>query len=86
LERARSLDPQNFEANMALGRLLAKTGKFEESIPWLEQASHERPDSPEVHYQLALSLQRAGRAEQASREFAEVERLNRQRRFGQENP
>jgi tetratricopeptide (TPR) repeat protein len=86
LERARSLDPQNFETNMALGRLLAKTGKFEESIPWLEQASHERPDSPEVHYQLALSLQRAGRAEQASHEFAEVERLNQQRRSGQENP
>jgi tetratricopeptide (TPR) repeat protein len=86
LQRARSLDPQNFETNMALGRLLAKTGKFEESIPWLEQASHERPDSPEVHYQLALSLQRAGRAEQASHEFAEVERLNRQRRSGQENP
>jgi tetratricopeptide (TPR) repeat protein len=86
LERARSLNPQDFETNMALGRLLAKTGKFVESIPWLEQASQERPDSPEVHYQLALSLQRAGREEQASREFAEVERLNRQRRSGQENP
>lgn len=86
LERAHSLDPQDFETNMALGRILAKTGKFEESIPWLEQASRERPDSPEVHYQLALSLQRAGRAAQASREFAEVERLNRGRRSGQENP
>jgi tetratricopeptide (TPR) repeat protein len=86
LQHAHSLAPENFEANMALGRLLAKTGKFDESIPWLEQASHEQPNSPEVHYQLALSLQRAGRAEQASREFAEVDRLNQQRRSGSEMP
>jgi tetratricopeptide (TPR) repeat protein len=86
LQHAHSLDPTNFETNMSLGRLLAKTGKFEESIPWLEQASQERPDSPEAHYQLALSLQRTGRAEQASREFAEVQRLNRQRRTGTEMP
>jgi tetratricopeptide (TPR) repeat protein len=80
LEHARSLDPKNFEANMALGRVLAKTGKFAESIPWLEQASRERPESPEVHYQLALSLQRAGQQDRAAREFAEVDRLNQQRR------
>jgi len=86
LEQAHSLAPENFEANMALGRLLAKTGKFDESIPWLEQASREQPDSPEVHYQLALSLQRVGRAEQASREFAEVDRLNQQRRSVTETP
>src|SRR5579864_156821 len=86
LQHAHSLAPENFEANMALGRLLAKTGKFDESIPSLEQASREQPNSPEAHYQLALSLQRAGRAEQASREFAEVERLNQQRRSGSEMP
>jgi tetratricopeptide (TPR) repeat protein len=86
LQHAHALAPENFEANMALGRLLAKTGKFDESIPSLEEASREQPDSPEAHYQLALSLQRAGRAEQASQEFAEVERLNQQRRSGSEMP
>jgi hypothetical protein len=51
------------------------------------EASHrEQSNGPEVHYQLALSLQRAGRAEQASHEFAEVERLNQQRRSGTEMP
>ena len=51
------------------------------------EASHrEQPNSPEVHHQLALSLQRTGRAEQAFHEFAEVERLNQQRRSGTEMP
>jgi hypothetical protein len=36
-----------------------------------------------AHYLLALSPQCAGRAEQASREFAEVKRLNQQRRSGE---
>jgi tetratricopeptide (TPR) repeat protein len=80
LRKARELDPSSFEANMSLGRMLAKAGKVEESIGFLEQAAKESPASPEVHYQLALSLQRAGRKTEAAKEFAEVDRLNRQRR------
>ena len=80
LRKARELDPSNFETNMALGRLLAKAGKLEESISFLKEASKESPESPEVHYQLALSLRRAGRKTEAAREFAEVDRLNRERR------
>ncbi len=71
---------------MTLGRLLAKLGDVEESIERLQEASRQRPQSPEVHYQLALSLQRAGRRSDAAREFAEVERLNQARRAGGENP
>ena len=80
LRRARELDPSSFEANMSLGRMLAKEGKVEESIGFLEQAAKASPASPEVHYQLALSLQHAGRKAEAAKEFAEVDRLNRQRR------
>jgi len=80
LRKAHDLDSSNFEANMSLGRMLAKAGKIDESIGFLQQAAKESPDSPEVHYQLALSLQRAGRKTEATKEFAEVERLNRQRR------
>jgi len=80
LRKAHDLDPSNFEANMALGRTLAKAGKVEESIGFLRQAAKASPESPEVHYQLALSLQRGGRKAEATKEFAEVERLNRQRR------
>jgi tetratricopeptide (TPR) repeat protein len=80
LRKARELDPANFETNMALGRLLAKTGDLEESIRYLQAAAKQSPQSPEVHYQLALSLQRAGRKAEAAKEFAEVDRLNRERR------
>jgi tetratricopeptide (TPR) repeat protein len=80
LRKARELDPSSFEVNMSLGRTLAKAGKIEESIGFLQEAAKASPESPEVHYQLALSLQRAGRKAEAAKEFAEVDRLNRQRR------
>ena len=80
VRKARELDPANFETNMALGRLLAKTGNLEESIRYLQEAAKQSPQSPEVHYQLALSLQRAGSKAEAAKEFAEVDRLNRERR------
>lgn len=90
LRKARELDPANFETNLALGRLLAKTGQVEESIRYLQEATKQSPQSPEVHYQLALSLQRAGRRAEAAKEFAEVDRLNRERRgaagMGMGNP
>ena len=90
LRKARELDPANFETNMALGRLLAKTGNLEESIRFLQEAAKQSPQSPEVHYQLALSLQRASHKVEAAKEFAEVDRLNRERRgaagLGMESP
>lgn len=80
LRRAHEVAPSSFEANMSLGRMLAKAGKMDQSIGFLQEAVKESPASPEVHYQLALSLQRAGRKAEAAKEFAEVDRLNRQRR------
>ncbi len=80
LRKAHELDPLNFETNMALGRLLGKSGNLGESIQYLQEAARRSPASPEVHYQLALSLQRAGRKAEAAKEFAEVDRLNRERR------
>ena len=71
---------------MALGRLLAKNGNFEASVGLLREAVRMAPENPEPHYQLALSLKRMGQEEEASREFAEVSRLNKLRRtnVGQE--
>ena len=80
LRRARELDPSNFETSLSLGRLLAKAGNIAESIGFLQEAARESPQSPEIHYQLALSLQRVGRKAEAAKEFAEVDRLNRERR------
>jgi tetratricopeptide (TPR) repeat protein len=80
LRKAREIDPGNFETNMALGRLLARAGNLGEGIRFLQEAATQAPQSPEVHYQLGLSLQRARRKAEATKEFAEVDRLNRERR------
>jgi len=80
LTKARQLDPNNFETAMDIGKALARQGNWEESIRYLREASQKMPSSPEAHYQLALSLKRAGRDAEAAREFAEVDRLNQNRR------
>ncbi len=78
--KAAELNPNNFETNLALGRLLSKTGDFGESIRYLQLAATEAPESPEVHYQLGLSLQRVGRRAEAAKQFTQVDQLNRARR------
>jgi tetratricopeptide (TPR) repeat protein len=80
LTTALNLDPKNFETAMNIGKILAKQGKLDDSIRYLREASEEAPSSPEAHYQLALTLRRAGRNAEAAREFAEVNRLNQERR------
>ncbi len=80
LQRARAIAPQDFEAALALGRLLVKEGRVEEGIGRLQEAVALAPQNAEAHYQLGLGLQRAGRSADARREFATVDRLNRERR------
>ncbi len=80
LQRAREIAPQDFEAALAFGRLLVKEGRIEEGVLRLQEAVALAPNSAEAHYQLGLGLQRAGRSDDARREFAAVDRLNRERR------
>jgi tetratricopeptide (TPR) repeat protein len=80
LTKARALDPKNFETAMNIGKILASQGHLDEGIQYLQEASQEAPASPEAHYQLALTLRRAGRSSEAAREFAVVNRLNQERR------
>lgn len=80
LRRAREIDPQNFEAALGLGRALGRAGQWEQAIPFLREAVARVPESAEAHYQLALALRRLGLSDEAAREFAIVERLNREYR------
>ncbi len=80
LTRAAQLDAKNFDAQFYLGRLLVKEGRVEEGIGRLQESVALAPQSPEAHYQLGLALRRAGRSAEAQREFATVDRLNRERR------
>ncbi|OLE52473.1 MAG: hypothetical protein AUG51_17945 [Acidobacteria bacterium 13_1_20CM_3_53_8] len=78
LKRAISLNAHSFEAHWALGRALILAERFSDAIEPLKVAVTLIPDRADAHYQLGLALKRAGRTEEAAREFAEVERINRE--------
>ncbi|HEY0379513.1 MAG TPA: tetratricopeptide repeat protein [Pyrinomonadaceae bacterium] len=82
LRRAVALDPNNFESHWALGRALALGENFTEAVEALKRAVALAPRRSDAHYQLGLALRRAGRAEEAAREFAIVEQLNTEFRTG----
>ncbi|MDQ3585889.1 MAG: tetratricopeptide repeat protein [Pyrinomonadaceae bacterium] len=78
LRRVTALDERNFEAHWALGRALALAERFNEAIESLQKAVALIPDRADAHYQLGLALRRVGRTEEAAREFALVERINKE--------
>jgi arylsulfatase A-like enzyme/Flp pilus assembly protein TadD len=67
--------PENFGANLNLGRALLKTGDPQGAIAPLQKAIAGEPDKPAPHLSLADVYDRLGRGEDAKRERAEAERL-----------
>ena len=82
LRRATSLDPKSFEASWALGRAYILVERFNDAVESLQAAVALAPARSDAHYQLGLAFKRLGRNEEAAREFALVERLNREFREG----
>jgi len=76
LRQSIELDSTNFEAHLALGRALALNERFAEALVPLHRAVGISPERPDAHYQLGLALRRLGRADEAAREFAIVDKLN----------
>ncbi len=67
--------PDNFGANLNLGRFLLQSGDLEGAIPPLQKAATVRPDRPGPHIYLSDVYARLGREEDAKREKAEADRL-----------
>ncbi len=78
LQRAVALDPNEFEAHWALGRALALKGRYADAVESFQKAVALAPNRSEAHYQLGLAFRRLGREADANREFAIVERLNKE--------
>jgi tetratricopeptide (TPR) repeat protein len=78
LNRAVTLDAREFEAHWALGRALALKERYAEAIESFQRAIALAPERSDAHYQLGLALKKVGRNEEANREFALVEQLNRE--------
>lgn len=69
LRRALAVNQRHFNANHDLGRLLVKTKRYVESLPFLQRAAELKSDNPDVHYQIFLALSRLKRKTDADREL-----------------
>jgi tetratricopeptide (TPR) repeat protein len=69
-------DPDYALAYEALGRILVKEKKYAEAQEILEKAVVLNPDSVKAHYQLGILWGRAGRQDDANKEFEMVKQLN----------
>jgi Tfp pilus assembly protein PilF len=67
--------PENFGANLNLGRALLKTGDPQNAIAPLQKAIAGEPKKPAPHLALADVYQTLGRAADAMKERSEAERL-----------
>ncbi len=68
--RATKLDAGFGDAFLGLGSALLSAKRFSDAIPPLQTAVKLEPRNPGAHYNLATALTRAGRREEADKEFA----------------
>jgi protein O-GlcNAc transferase len=59
-----------------LGESLLELGRFDEAIPWLEQAALEAPKSFRARYLLGRALRRAGKSSAAARSLRQALAIN----------
>jgi tetratricopeptide (TPR) repeat protein len=84
-QQAVAAAPNAFPAHKALGQALLDTGDVDGAIKELSIGIKLAPESPGLHFQLARAYQRAGRADDATRErdeFTRLDRLARTQRTG----
>jgi tetratricopeptide (TPR) repeat protein len=76
-ENAAALDSNFPEALVALGRVRMESKRYEEAIQLLQRAIQLRPKMESAHYSLMLAYRNSGRADDARREKAELDQLQR---------
>ncbi|HEY6231172.1 MAG TPA: tetratricopeptide repeat protein [Pyrinomonadaceae bacterium] len=80
LRTAIRLDPNQYEAQVNLGRALLTQKLPAESIVHFQRAAELWPGNPEPHYQLAIAYRRLGLADKATEQTAIVKRIHEARR------
>lgn len=80
LRTALSIDPDQYEAQVTLGRALLTQKLPGESVEHLKRAAQLAPTNPEPHYQLALAYRRLGLTDKATEETGIVKRIHETRR------
>jgi tetratricopeptide (TPR) repeat protein len=84
--RATELDAGFGDAFLGLGTTLLSAKRFADAIPPLEMAIKLEPRNPGAHYSLATALTRAGRKQDADREFAIHRQMTQKDEAGQPPP
>jgi tetratricopeptide (TPR) repeat protein len=84
LQNAIRLSADNFEANWALGRAYILKEDFVSALEALRKAVSLAPNRTDARYQLGITLRRLGRNEEAAKEFALVEKINKEFREGRQ--
>ncbi|HEX5086126.1 MAG TPA: tetratricopeptide repeat protein [Blastocatellia bacterium] len=72
---ALELQPRSSDACALLGKVLLKQGRAAEATQPLETAVAQNPNDANLRFQLARAYQQSGRRQEATREFAEAQRL-----------
>jgi cytochrome c-type biogenesis protein CcmH/NrfG len=79
------LDPENFAAHYALGRIYMELNEVPKAVAILEKAAKIAPNVASVYFVLSRAYARANRPTDAARaraEFARLEKLDEQKRSG----
>ena len=76
-ERALALSPDFAEALLAVARMRTDAKRNDEAIQLLERAVRLQPENESAHYNLMLAYRNAGRTEDALREKAVIDKLER---------
>jgi tetratricopeptide (TPR) repeat protein len=84
--RATELDASFGDAFLGLGSSLLSAKRFTEAIPPLEKAVKLEPGNPATHYSLATALTRAGRKQDADKEFAIHRQMTQKGEAGPQQP
>ena len=77
LEQALSIDPRFPEALIALGKLRVAEKRNDDAIALLTKAAELQPKSEAVHYNLMLAYRNAGRIEDARKEKAALDAIQK---------
>ena len=82
VEAALRVNPESPEANKLYGKILFRQGQMKAALEPIERVVKQQPFDSETRYLRARIYQRLGRAEDAKREFAEVDLLKAKERSG----
>jgi tetratricopeptide (TPR) repeat protein len=76
-ERAVALRPDFTEALIAVAKIRSAAKRYPEAVALLERAIKAQPNAEAAHYNLMVAYRNAGRTEDAQREKAEIDRIQK---------